>query len=298
MGKIGLALIALAGLSLPQDREREAFKLAVDVDLVVFNVTVTDDDGRLVPGLDQDDFRVSEDGVSQDLVLFRPESAPATVALVIDGSGSVRERRNDLASAVLTFAAASNAEDEIFVIAFNENVFVRRVVSGDPEDVRRAVLQWPPAGLTAFYDAVVAGLGNLSTGMRDRRAMIVLSDGGDNASRHTLDDVVEAARRSSATIFSIEVYDPYNRERDPDTLRRIADLTGGRAYVLDARTDLEAIWQDVADAIRAQYTLGYYPAHGGHDGAFHAVTISAERDGANLDVRTRAGYLAPLANDP
>jgi Ca-activated chloride channel family protein len=290
-----LTLLGLLGvnlLSVPQEGEEVRFTLGVDVDLVVFNVTVTDGDGALVRGLTQDDFQVVEDDLVQEIGIFRAESAPATVGLIVDSSGSMREIHDDVAEASHAFAEASGPEDEFFLVMFNENAFVYRVDS-TPAQLRAAVLRRPPEGLTAFYDALAVGLENLQGGSRDRKALLVLSDGGDNASQRALEDVLQLIRRSSATIYTVDIYDPYNRDRDPGVLREIAELTGGRAYFIESVDDLEQIWRDVARGIQAQYTLGYYAANTAHDGAFRSVRIQAVRDGQEFNVRTRRGYLAP-----
>ena len=149
--------------------------------------------------------------------------------------------------------------------------------------------------MTALYDAVALGLEHLGAGTHDRKALVVLSDGGDNASRRRLDDVLELARRSSATIYTIGVYDETNRDRNPRVLRRIADVTAGRAYFPRALTDLSQVWRDIAGGIRNQYTLGYESTNSARDGTFRKVTITATREGGRLRVSTRDGYRAPVA---
>lgn len=286
------------------------FTIAVDVDLVVFNVTVTDDDGHVVSGLTREDFRLLDEGVPQDLALFQPADAPATVGLIVDSSGSMREKRADVAAAALAFANASHPDDEFFVAMFNENVFLSppdptRFVE-DPTELRAVLLGTPADGMTALYDALRVGIDHLSIGRRDKRALVVLSDGGDNASRESLAGVLESARRSTASIYTIGIYDEYNQDRNPGVLRELAEVTGGKAYFPESPAGLVRVWQEIAAGIRAQYTLGYYstnPDEGTPDGGtpdegiFRSVRISASRDGESLRVQSREGYLAPRRAD-
>ena len=297
-----LTLIALLGgvsVAAHQSPAEAQLTIAVNVDLVVFNATVTDQEGRLVAGLTREDFRVFEDGRPQAITLFSAETVPASVGLVIDNSGSMADKRAEVVDAVVSFMGASNAIDELFVVNFNE-----RASFGLPASIRftsdarqiRAALLPVPTGLTALYDAVALGLEHLGAGTRDRRALVVLSDGGDNASLRRLGDVLDMARRSSATIYTIGLYDETNRDSNPRVLRQIADVTGGRAYFPRALTDLSEVWRAVAGAIRSQYTLGYESANPARDGTFRKVTITAARDGTRrLRVSTRDGYRAPDA---
>ena len=206
------SLISVLVNSVPAQRSRdgEQYTIAVDVDLVVFNVTVTDSKGRQVSGLEVGNFWVSEEGRLQDVKLFHAEDSPAIVGLIIDNSGSMREKRADVAKAALDFVSASNPEDEMFVVNFNENVYFglpRSTRFTNDVDLLRAALTTAPAGLTALYDALATGIAHLKTGTRDRKALVVLSDGGDNASHRTLDEVLRVAQQSSATIYTIGIYD-------------------------------------------------------------------------------------------
>jgi len=280
-----------------QTSRSSQLRIAVDVDLVVFNVTVTDQKGRPVSGLTPGDFVLSEDGRTQSITLFSAEDAPASVGLIIDNSGSMIDKRADVVNAALAFVAASHPRDELFVVNFNEMASLGLPASirftSDARQLRSALLPIP-TGLTALYDAVALGLEHLSAGTRDRKALVVLSDGGDNASRRGLDDVLDMARRSSATIYTIGVYDETNRDRNPRVLRQLAALTGGRAYFPRELTDLSQVWRDIAGGIRSQYTLGYQSTNSARDGTFRTVTISAKRDGRRgLRVSTRDGYFAP-----
>lgn len=295
-----IALLGSAAVPAQQSQAEAQLRIAVGVDLVVFNVTVTDRKGRPVSGLTPDDFVVSEDGRTQSIRLFSAKDVPASVGLIVDNSGSMVDKRAEVINAALAFVGASHPGDELFVVNFNETASLGLPAAipftSDARQLRTALLPLP-TGRTALYDAVALGLDHLSGGTRDRKALVVLSDGGDNASRRGLDDVLEMARRSSATIYTIGVYDETNRDRNPRVLRQIATATGGRAYFPDALADLSQVWRDIAGGIRSQYTLGYQSTNSARDGTFRKVTITAGRreGGRNLRVATRRGYMAPAS---
>jgi Ca-activated chloride channel homolog len=297
-----LALIAVLGgvsVAAQQSGTGAQLTIAVDVDLVVFNVTVTDQQGRPMSGLKSGDFVLSEDGRPQAITQFSADDVPASVGLVVDNSGSMVDKRSEVVTAALAFMEASHPNDELFVVNFNERASLGLPASSrftsDARQLRSALLP-VPAGLTALYDAVALGLEHLSAGTHDRKALVVLSDGGDNASRRRLDDVLESARRSSATIYTIGVYDETNRDRNPRVLRQIAAVTGGRAYFPRTLTDLSQVWRDIAGGIRSQYTLGYQSSNSTRDGTFRKVTVVVRRNGGRaLRVVTRDGYVAPAS---
>jgi VWFA-related protein len=286
-----------------QDGDRGQYRIAVDVDLVVFNLTVTDDKGRRVSGLKASDFQIRETNRVQSIKFFSAEDIPASIGLILDNSGSMLTKRADVAGAAIVFAGASHPEDEMFVVNFNENVYLGLPSSipftSDRTQIRSALLKHAPAGLTALYDALAFGIDLLKRGTRDRKVLIVLSDGGDNASRRRLDDVLEMAKRSSATIYTIGIYDESDLDRNPKVLRKIADLSGGRAYFPQGLKDLDRVWRDIATDIRSHYTLGYQSNNPSHDGEFRKVEITARRNGRrNLRVITRDGYFAPVETGP
>ncbi|HXD18392.1 MAG TPA: VWA domain-containing protein [Vicinamibacterales bacterium] len=296
---VTLSSLVLAGsalVSAQQGRDEPHLSVAVDVDLVVFNVTVTDRRGRSIPDLQRTDFHIDEDGRAQDVALFDANDVPASVGLIVDNSGSMADKRADVVGAALAFVAASNPRDEMFVVNFNEHAYMGLPVpfTSDARQIHAALLQRPPTGLTALYDALALGIDHLQAATRDRKALVVLSDGGDNASRRSLDEVLRYARQSNATIYTIGIYDEVDRDKDPRTLRKIAGLSGGRAYFPRALDDLERVWRDIAGGIRNQYTVAYHSSNPIRDGAFRRVTITAGRNGKrDLRVAARDGYFAP-----
>jgi VWFA-related protein len=211
----------------------------------------------------------------------------------------MRTKRADVQRAALAFVRASNPADELFLVTFNEKVRL-----GLPEELRFtsdlgqfqfALLQMTPGGLTALYDATAFALEHLKTGTRDRKALVVLSDGGDNASRRKLDDVLETSRRSSATVYTIGIYDEDDPDRNPRVLRKIAESSGGRAYFPRTLANLDEVWRDIAGEIRSQYTIGYIPKKSDSgSGSYRSVKIAATQNGGkSLNISTRDGYVLP-----
>jgi Ca-activated chloride channel family protein len=297
---LSLALVAPL-LPLHQGRDEDPFTIAVDADLVVFNVTVTDNKGRPVAGLKAGDFQVREDNRLESIRSFNAEDGPASIGLIIDNSGSMRDKHTDVARAALGFVNASNAEDEIFVVTFNEKVFfgLPPTISftSDLDEIHAALIRNPPNGMTALYDAIAAGVEHLKYGSRDHKALVVLSDGGDNASRQRLEDLQQILRRSSATIFTIGIYDDTDVDRNPRVLRRIAKSSNGKAFFPGSLREMDTVWRDIAVRIRSQYTIGYHSSNPNRDGKFRTVKITASRgNSGNLSVSTRPGYPGP--SDP
>jgi Ca-activated chloride channel family protein len=293
---LGLASLAF-GQKASDDKSRD-FKLSVDVDLVIFNVTVTDSKGHSVKGLSRDNFRIIESGQEQSIQFVRPEDIPATVGLVIDNSGSMRRKRSDVIDAALAFAEDSNPQDEIFIVNFNERVFMglpRGVAFTSNIDQLRGSLENTRAeGKTALYDAVAAGLKHLEMGTQQRKALVVISDGGDNASGISESSVMSLAGESNATIYTIDIDDPDDKDQNPKALQDLTKLTAGESYRAKSLDELPGIWRKIAGGIRDQYTIGYFSKNRAHDGVFRNVKVLATgTDGKPLRVRARKGYIAP-----
>jgi VWFA-related protein len=290
--------IVLGQLAFGQkDANPRDFKLSVDVDLVVFNVTVTDSKGRSVKGLSKDDFRIIEAGQEQSIQFVRPEDIPATVGLVIDNSGSMRRKRPDVIEAAMAFAESSNPEDEIFLVNFNERVFMglpRGVpFTSDLAQLRTALGNTRAEGKTALYDAVSSALKHLEAGTHQRKALVVISDGGDNASAERESSVLSLAEQSNATIYTIDIDDPDDKDQNPKVLQDLAKLSGGEAYRPKSLEDLPDVWRKIARGIRNQYTIAYVSKNQTHDGRFRNVKVLATgKDGKPLRVRARKGYVA------
>jgi Ca-activated chloride channel family protein len=270
--------------------------LSVKTDLVTLAVTVVDRTGAPVAGLRREHFTVYDNGEPQTIQFFTSEDVPATIGLIVDASASMRGRRNVLTSAADAFAAMRHPLDEFFALNFNEVVWPGlppSVAFTDDTDQLRAALSTAPAqGMTALYDALDRALAHLQFGTRDRKALIVVSDGGDTASSQTLDIVVERARRTGAVIYSVMLFDPDDREARPQVLRKLARETGGHAFTPRRVEDVVRSFARVAREIRSGYTLGFTPADTS-EGGFRSIRVVADAgDRRQLIARTRAGYYA------
>jgi Ca-activated chloride channel family protein len=274
------------------------YKLSVDVNMVVLHATVRDAKGHLVSGLGKQDFQVFDGAAKQDIRLFRHEDIPVAVGLLVDNSGSMRRKRAQVVAAAEAFVRRSNPKDAMFVLNFNERAVFglpdTELFSADTLELERALPAKSIGGRTALYDAIEVALRHIHKAGRDKKVLIVISDGGDNASRHTLDQVLQDAERSDAIIHTIGLFDEYDTDRNPKALRRLARVTGGESFFPKEIEDVVEICENIAEDIRHQYTIGYVPADRTPEGGFRAVkVIAAAQDHRKLSVRTRSGYMAP-----
>jgi Ca-activated chloride channel family protein len=281
---------------LPAAGDQDA-RIAVDVNLVVLPAIVTDQKGHFVSDLRQEDFHVYENGVPQQIKLFTHEDVPITAGIIVDHSGSMRRKLAEISAATRTFVQASSPDDQIFVVTFNEHVELGLPESiqftADPSELERAISRAPAAGMTALYDAVAAGLVRLHSGAREKKVLVVISDGGDNASAHRLADILQLAEQSSAIIYAVGIFDEDDPDRNAAVLRRLASETGGIAFFPKELSEVTGICARVARDIRSQYTLGYTPAIPAAHGEYRTIHVMASAlHRGKLRVRTRAGYRA------
>ena len=275
----------------------KSYLFSAKVDLVVLNATVRDAKGWFVADLTQPDFKLYEDAVPQTIKLFRHDDVPVTVGLVVDHSGSMRPKLPNVIAAARTFAGSSRPDDDMFVVNFNEKATLELSRANDranrPEQLAVAISSRPTLGQTALYDAVVAGLQRLQTGSREKRVLIVISDGGDNASKHTLAEVLTLVEQSTALVYTIGVFDEDDPDRNPGVLRRLAHITGGEAFFPRELHDVVSICERIARDIRNQYTVGYVSTNIEQPGVYRSIRLVARAAGkGKLAVRTRAGYIA------
>jgi Ca-activated chloride channel family protein len=264
-------------------------------ELVVLPVTVTDRRGGLVADLPRERFAVFDNGRRQDVALFTNEDIPVTVGLVLDDSGSMRGKLGEVVAAALAFAGASNPDDELFTLEFSDDVKDalpgHRLLANDVTGLRMALTALVPAGRTALYDALLAGLDRLREATRARRVLVLISDGGDNASAATLHEVLARARASNVTIYTIGVFERDDPDTNARVLKSIAETTGGERFLPQSPGPLLSDCQRIAREIRSGYTIGYVPPD--RDGTFHHVRVQVDAAGGRtLNVRTRPGYFA------
>jgi VWFA-related protein len=280
------------------------FTIRASVDLVVLRATVRDGKGAPVAGLGKEDFQVFEDKVPQQIEFFSHEDVPVTVGLVIDNSGSMRSKRSDVINAALAFARSSNPEDQVFVVNFNEHVSMglpgNVPFTGNQEQLESALSRNKANGLTALYDAVAVALEQLKKGKWDKKVLILISDGGDNASRHKLAEIVTMVNQSSAIIYTMGIFDANDDDRNPRMLKQLSRISGGESFFPESLQKILPICQQIAHEIRNQYTISYAPANRKSDGTYRAIEVKARKTSTRgrLIVSTRAGYSAPLNPSP
>jgi Ca-activated chloride channel family protein len=287
----GFALLCAPGK--PQEPE---FTLHADANLVMLDVSVKDSQGGFVSNLTKDNFEIREDGKPQRIVAFNHGDDPVTVGLVLDDSGSMRAERIPVIQAALGFLDASNPKDEVFVTHFNDRVRAGLPAgvgfSDDPKLLQQSLYRNPPEGRTALYDAIVDSLHHLNEGRQSKKSLLLVSDGGDNASKRNLNDVVDAVRESLATIYTVGVFSPEDPDRNPGLLKRLAGVSGGEYYPPGDNVDLKAVCRQIALDIRNRYTIAYIPSDSSRRSRSIAVTATST-PGRKLIVHARRNYQFP-----
>ncbi len=281
-----------------QSSPSDPYTIRTNVDVVVLHATAQDNKRVLVSGLGKDSFQVYEDGVLQQIKYFSHEDVPVTVGLVVDNSGSMGTKRPDVIAAALAFARSSNPQDQMFVVNFNENVLFglpdNTPFTDQAARLEVALSRSAPTGETALYDAVATALDHLKDGNRDKKVLIVISDGGDNKSHHKLSEILALTAQSDAVLYTIGIYDEQDADRNPGVLKRLAKDTGGEAFLPESLKELAPICERIAHDIRNQYTIAYVSSNKARDGSFRSIGVKASAPGrGRLSVRTRTGYYAP-----
>jgi Ca-activated chloride channel family protein len=278
-------------------------RIRVDVNLVVLHTTVNDDRGKFVDGLTQDNFRVYEDKVEQKLSIFKREDIPVSMGLVIDNSGSMRDKRPRVNEAALTLVQSSNPQDEAFVVNFNDDFYLDldKDFSSSIPELKEALERIDSRGSTALYDAIIGSLDHLKKGVKEKKVLLIVTDGEDNTSRNSLEKTLREIQKTSTVIYTIGLLGQENKRSAKNAKRALAEIaqaSGGLAFFPENVDDVHAICEQVAHDIRHQYTLAYYPSNGAKDGTFRSVHVDVipPRGHGKLVARTRNGYYAPTAS--
>ncbi|MBZ5608629.1 MAG: VWA domain-containing protein [Acidobacteriia bacterium] len=297
-----LALCMAPGWSQPQtpaQQETENYTIRTTSRLVLLDVSVKDSQGGFVSGLTRDDFKVYEDGKPQKISQFANADVPVTVGVIVDESGSMGPKRREVILSAIEFIQASNPHDEMFVINFNERA--RRGLpdivpfSDNIDQLRAALWEGAPEGRTALYDALEMSLHQLDMGRRDKKALVLISDGGDNVSKHNLTEVMNDVLRSEATIYTVGIFDEDDPERNPGVLRQLAHVSGGTASFPRRLDEILPVCKQIAKDIRTRYTIGYIPPIEGKPQR-HIKVVASAPGHAKLMVRTRTRYLFAADN--
>src|ERR1700741_184791 len=275
-------------------------RIKLDVNLVVLHTTVLDDRGKFVEGLTQDNFRVYEDKVEQKLSIFKREDIPVSMGLVIDNSGSMRDKRPRVNEAALTLVQSSNPQGEAFVVNFNDDFYLDldKDFSSSIPELKEALERIDSRGSTALYDAIIGSLAHVKKGKKDKKVLLVVTDGEDNTSHNSLEKTIKEVQKTDTVIYTIGLLSDEGKKSAKSArkaLVAIAQASGGVAYFPENVEDVHTICEQVAHDIRHQYTLAYYPSNAARDRTFRTVHVDVipPRGHGKLLARTRNGYYAP-----
>jgi Ca-activated chloride channel family protein len=276
--------------------------LHMDVDLALINVTVTDPYNRLVTGLDPDNFRVYEDNVEQEVVTFSSEDVPISIGVIFDFSGSMANKIGKAREAALQFFKTANPQDEFFLVSFNERAELTSSFTNSIEDLQSRMMLTAPKGRTALLDAIYLGLSQMRGARNGKRALLILSDGGDNHSRYNESDIKRLVKEADTQLYAIGIFDPLGyRNRTPEELNgpsllgEVTEMTGGRVFAVENLNELPDIASKIGMELRNQYVLGYRPSNKAHDARWRKIKIKlrAPKGLPPLNVYSKTGYYAP-----
>jgi len=273
--------------------------MKVDVSLVLIPVTITDPMNRLVTGLDKENFQVFEGKEQEEIRHFSSEDAPVSLGVIFDMSGSMSSKIDRAREAVIEFFKTANPQDEFFMITFADKPEEVSDFTSSVEDIRGKLVYTIPKGRTALLDAIYLGISKMRQAKYPKKALLIISDGGDNHSRYTEGEIKSMVKEADTLIYAIGIYDHYfptEEERlGPALLSDVAELTGGRAFTIDNPNDLADVATKIGIELRNQYVLGYRPKNPEHDGKWHKIKVKLipPKGLPPLRVYAKTGYYAP-----
>jgi VWFA-related protein len=289
------SIIAFAVVLAPLPAQHEPPTFRTDVRRVFLNTTVIDKNGRLVTNLTQNAFKVFENGVEQQIRLFRREDVPVSMAIVIDNSGSMRDKRKRVEEAAMNLVKSSNPQDEVMIVNFNDEAFEDVAFTKDLKKLEEGLTRIDARGGTAMRDAISMTIDRIKeAAKRDKKVMLVITDGNDNLSSISLERLVQKAHESEVLIYAIGLLNEEDRREAKKAKRAVdalVDASGGLAYYPEAVTEVDKLAVQIAHEIRNQYTIAYAPSNQNLDGTFRQIKVAVT--GPNRPVaRTRTGYYA------
>lgn len=274
-----------------------AADLKVDVPLALIPVHVTTQLGTSVMNLSKENFRIFEDGVEQKITHFASEDAPLSIGLLFDASGSMRNKIRKSAEAAAAFFRTANADDEFFLVEFNEKAKLAVPFTRDANLIYKYIVHTRPLGRTSLLDAIHMALAQMKEAKNLRKAIVILSDGGDNKSRYTEGEIKNATREADVQVYSLGIFDPDDvpkrtpeEKRGPTLLADLADETGGRHFKIDSLDDLPRACERIGNELRNQYLVGYAPSNSDDNGFRHVKVLVDAPDMPPLRVHHREGY--------
>ena len=300
---VSFASVALAQTTGPQIPHNNGSLpvIQVDVDLVLVNVTVLDPNDRLVSGLGKENFQVFEDEVEQEVVTFSNEDLPISIGLIVDMSGSMADKVERVNKAVTEFLKVANPRDEVFLVSFGDRAKLIRGFTSDVEELHNQMMYLRPRGQTALLDAIDLGLGEMKGADKAKRALVVISDGGDNHSRHHEASVRGLLKEADCQLYAVGVFDVNDMDRSkeerygPTLLSELAEMTGGRLFRLSNASDLPDTAAKIGMELHNQYVLGYKPSDTRHDGTRRSIKVKLlpPKGLPPLKIHAKSGYNAP-----
>jgi Ca-activated chloride channel family protein len=274
--------------------------IRMNVDMVLIPITITDPMNRLVTGLEQEDFQVYENNGQQKIRSFASEDAPVSIGIIFDLSGSMTSKLVRARESILQFIKTANPEDEFFVIGFNDRPELIEDFTSSVEDIQARLATVRSGHRTALLDAIYYGVAKMKDARHERKALLVVSDGGDNRSRYTEGEVRSQVRESDVEIYSIGIFDPYaatpEERTGPMLLNELCEETGGRLFRVDDLSEMGDIAEKISTELRNQYVIGYTPKDISRDGKWRKVKVKLNPPSGlpPLTVHARTGYYAPL----
>jgi VWFA-related protein len=303
---LAFSLVALAQDRAPQKKQDEQGTLRVEVNEVNLPISVLDKEGRPVDGLKQEYFQIFEDKVQQTIKTFRHEDIPLSLGLIIDNSGSMRNKRERVNSSALAFVRESNPEDETFIINFDDSAYLEQDFTSSIGDLVDALENIDARGETALYDALYLAADKvMKDGKKDKRALLVITDGEDNASKYGINKIIEALKQSKVTVYTVGLLEEDDQRgglfRKPpskkakEDLIKFAEITGGASYFPKNLDEVEELVKHIAHDLRNHYTITYTPTNGNLDGTWRDITvkINAPKNLPKFTWKTKQGYYAP-----
>jgi len=284
------------------------FRIGVNVDLVVVHTSVIDKNGQFVSGLKKENFKVFEDGVGQSIASFSREDVPVTLGIVLDTSGSMRSKFDNVTKAALAFIRAGNPDDEAFLIGFNDEVELLEDFNNDIDTITDSLNNTVVTGGTALWDAIYLSVQKAQSGSKPKKAIIVITDGEDRDSYYKLDEMVAKVQESDVQVYSVGFlnqvpdkglfghWSKSEPEKAHDALERISGETGAKAFFPKDVSEIHTIVSQIAYELRNQYSISYFSSNNARDGTWRRIRVTLESPTAsNLRVRCRLGYFAPKA---
>jgi Ca-activated chloride channel homolog len=266
-----------------------------DTRLVVLHASVTDKKGKMVNNLNRNAFKVFENGAPQEVKIFRHEDVPVSLGIVIDDSGSMSNKRSRVEAAALEMVKSSNPQDEVFIVNFNDDAFLDVPFTNDLHKMQQGLARIDSRGGTAMRDAISMSLDyERKSAKKDKKALLVITDGNDNASTISLEKVVARANQSDTLIYAIGLFteeEKHEASKARRALRELTSATGGLAFYPKEVTEVQSLATEVARDIRSQYTIAYSPTVQELDGSYRQIKVTVEGPGKPV-VRTRSGYYA------